>query len=204
MKNKKLIVAALLGLAPVIPAATMNKAKSDLENQQEEVMIFRKGTLEDADALTKLAIYTWLNIYKDFVPKSQWPDLTYEARKQRIVNVLNSKDCVCIVCEINGEIVGMIFARSNQHYKDDRYQFCIKWLYIYPKYMRRGISMFLFKTLVDKLKTMGVHGLMLWCIEANKPAINFYKKLNGTMIENVEIPEAFHGIQCVVFTWDLK
>lgn len=120
----------------------------------------RKARIEDLDLIQRIENLSFKNPYPPYYTKA----------------LLESLSDVSLVSEVEGKIVGYIFARVE--YKSVGHIITIA---VDPRYRRMGIGEKLMRAALSILRKFSCISVYLEVRVSNKPAINLYKKLGFTI-----------------------
>ncbi|CCH48527.1 GNAT family N-acetyltransferase [Pseudodesulfovibrio piezophilus] len=124
----------------------------------------RSATEDDVFAMEQIMRDAFENSYAHFMPEQYvraWFD-TNQAQKSVRVGLGRAG-----VTEIMGRVVGFVMYLDNT----------ITQLWVDPKYTRKGAGRALVEWIEGEYRTKGYPTITLYCYEANRDALEFYKKL---------------------------
>lgn len=135
---------------------------------------------DDRMAISRIYEESWKYVYKNIIPQ----EFLDSIEAGRWVSALDSSDWYTLVCVEDGKYIGTSsFCRSR--FPDyPKYGEIIS-IYLLPDYIGKGYGEKLFDKAVYELKKQGYDKLLLWVLEDNTLAKNFYKKHNFIETENV-------------------
>ena len=134
----------------------------------------RKATLSDIKAIRDLVVE--LAVYEK---EPNAVTATLEDYKSNFEN--NWFECQ--VAELNNEVIGMILYYNTYSTWKGRMLYLEDFV-VSEKHRRKGIGELLFERLFEVAKEKDVKIIKWQVIEWNEPAINFYKKYEGMMMED--------------------
>lgn len=139
----------------------------------------REGTLNDAESITMVHIKGWQDSYKGIIKQSTLDALSYGERFKLRQSVLNDTNIACFVAEIDARVVGFcdVGPARTEPQSDCRGE--IYAIYILEKYQRMGIGSTLWTTGISFLHKHGLVPYMLWTLEKNQKARQFYENQSG-------------------------
>jgi len=148
-----------------------------------ENLTFQKATGEDADEYTKCHTLCWQAAYKGIVSDDFLEGLTarYDERVENFRNCLTTSDSknYCVMCD--DEMIGfLVFGKSRDDDKPDYGE--INGIYLRKEYWDKGFGKKILEFAMEELKQMGYDNIIIWTLEANQRARQFYKK-NGFVID---------------------
>lgn len=74
-------------------------------------------------------------------------------------------------------------------------------LYVLPSHHRRGFGHRLVRAVAGRLTAAGTRSMLLWVLEANTPAREFYEALGGTVVRGRHIDIGGVPLTEVAYTW---
>lgn len=106
-----------------------------------------------------------------------------------------------MVLEINGDIVGYATIGANR-IKELPQDGEIYEIYLFPQYQGLGLGSRLFSAARKQLEEHGFYGLVVWALEENPSAIEFYTRRGGKVAaEGVEVFDQ-QALKKLAFTWN--
>jgi len=142
-----------------------------------------KASLGDAEEVLYVINTSNREAYKNIIPKEHFkvPVLSLEELMKRF------EIMTFYVYKIEGKIVG-VAALQIESEETGR----LHWVYILPKYQRKGIGTALITHLERKAKELNLRGLRLLTILEARSAVNFYKKLGYNLANKIKRPHGFN------------
>jgi len=142
----------------------------------EDFVEIREATAGDGRALAGVFAESWLATYRGIIPH------------QTLTSMISRRDIAWwskaarasqkpLVLAINGEVVGYASvgpARIDCLAKGEIYE-----LYLAPAYQGLGFGERLFETCRYRLDSAGLDGLIVWALNENEAAIDFYIRRGG-------------------------
>ena len=159
-------------------------------NSVAPAVCIRPATVDDALAISRVHVRTWLSTYRGIVADSfldALDPLTREPRWRDLLARAAAEGRMVFVAELAGspgEIVG--FASCGPQ-RDDlvldgvTYDIEIYALYLTPECQRQGIGRRLVGVAADWLVEHGGRSIVIWALEKNGPARAFYEALGGVL-----------------------
>ena len=144
-------------------------------------MKIRKAKIEDADQIVSINVFGWKDTYKNIFPNDFLDNLDPYSTES-IEKCKKSIDQYA-VCELNGEVVGMVRYGKNKKGLGDN---CgeIYALYLKKEFKNKGIGTklvdFAFNELKKKCDTSVISTLI------DNSANEFYKKIGGKLIDKCD------------------
>jgi len=147
---------------------------------------FREGTIEDKEQLKELAISSYAQFEK-VLTEENWNSL-YENLKAESSYTEILKIAKCFVCEVEGEIIGVVYLVPSGHPTDI---FAESWSYIRmvgvnPKYRGNGISAKLTQHCIAYATKSGEQIIALHTSEFMNAARHIYEKLGFKRIKELK------------------
>ena len=174
-------------------------AKNHPLNSQNKIIV-RPATTQDGQQMAALFMTAWHTNLKDFVPAGFLDQFQHDKQKEKYSARVIDPAWILLVAEFQNNIVGMIGATASNSNSD---QTELKSMYIAPLYQRQGIGTLLLNKLFSELKRHNTKNVIVWCIEANKPACSFYEKHGAIRIKNIATPEQYSSFPHNSYNWDL-
>lgn len=146
------------------------------------MMGIRKAEIKDARVLARIHISAWKKAYRHIVSPGFLQKLDEKKRAESFQKAIAGNPEETFLIEDKGKVVGFTTIGECRDDDKDRDVGEIWGLYIDPDYWRKGygkkLTEFSEKTLRDRKKTK----VVLWVLEKNNIARDFYRK-NGFVIE---------------------
>lgn len=154
--------------------------------------------LDDAPAIARVHVETWRSAYRGIVSDtylaslspaeraSQWCDFLADSAGTRFLLVA-ADDKV-------DELIGFA-AAGPERSGDPNYLGELYALYVLPSHQRRGFGHRLVRAGAGRLAAAGTRSMLLWVLDANTPAREFYEALGGTVVrgQRIAISEVCHS-----------
>jgi ribosomal protein S18 acetylase RimI-like enzyme len=173
-------------------------------------MLIRVARQEDAAAMARVMVDTYLAAHRDQVPAEVWAkraqEWTYDVSEQGWARTLraiaadvNPQECV-YVAEAGGELVGLSmggpaktdgFPQTGEVYA----------LYVQASQQWRGLGRRLVQAVAAHLAQHGMTALQIGCLAANAPARRFYEALGGRLVDERLFDEEGVLLPEVVYEW---
>ena len=141
--------------------------------------MIREARVGDAARIAEIDVTSSRFAYKDIIPDDcLYKDLSVEARIPVYERWINEKRFDLYVYEDpdTGLITGMMGIGICED-EDKKDAFELHFLYIDPDHVRQGIGSQMLQFFEGKGKEKGIHEFVIWVLEENGMAINFYEKL---------------------------
>jgi ribosomal protein S18 acetylase RimI-like enzyme len=171
-----------------------------------EKILIREALPGDAGAVALVQIKTWQHAYVSIFPKDKLTSLDRELVSREVrweANISNQDSYpVFFVAEnAEGEVIG--FAGAGEQVKEEYpHDAELYLIYVLPGYQRAGIGRRLFNAAAEKLILLGFTSLILWVLEQNEPSRNFYRKLGGKEVGELDYLRWDKTYQLVAYGWD--
>ena len=148
---------------------------------EEERMKIRKASIEDADQIVSINVFSWKDTYKNIFPDNFLDSLDPNSTES-IEKCKKSIDQYA-VCELNGEVVGMVRYGKNKKGLSDN---CgeIYALYLKSGFKNKGIGTKLVEFAFNELKAN--YDIAVISTLVQNPANEFYKKIGGKLIDKCD------------------
>lgn len=129
-------------------------------------------TQELASVASRIYAESWKVAYSGIVPQKYLDDLSAD----RWTLGLENSPFRNFLLRDNGVFVA---TSSIVNARDSKYKGYgeIVSIYVLPEYFNKGYGTFLFKRMVEQLRTMGLKKICLWVLEENIKAKRFYTKM---------------------------
>jgi ribosomal protein S18 acetylase RimI-like enzyme len=159
--------------------------KKIIENKKNNIQI-RRAQVNDAPILAKVHVESWQKAYQEIVPESFLKGFTYLKRKAAFREALINKTEETYIAEEGDNIVGILtIGASRDSDLDNKATGEIWGIYLLSDYWRRGIGAFLVNEGESILRNRGHKDIVLWVLEANTAARNFYEAM-GYVLDGKE------------------
>ncbi len=159
----------------------------------------RRADLRDAGAIADVHHEAWLGAYSGIIPHKALTKMVGRRGIEWWKNAIRRAANIIIV-EIGGEVVGYATIGRNRA-RQLQQQGEIYELYLKPEYQGIGLGSRLFSAARKLLDSNGLKGVVVWALEDNTGALNFYEGLGGRDIaEGVEVFDA-KALRKVAFVW---
>ena len=152
-------------------------------NINQEQVIIRYATIDDARQIAEIIVEDWKIAYKGIIDSDFLDSMNVEERYQRELQRYQ----IYKVAEINGEILGLTW----NEFADNEDSDCeIIALYIKCGKRKSGIGRIMFHDSVEQFKAAGKSKMIIWCLKENYEARKFYDFLHdGLGVSKVRFPE---------------
>lgn len=160
----------------------------------------RRAEPQDASAIADVHHDTWVGTYAGLIPHRALNKMI-SRRGRAWWAVAVKRAASVLVIEIGGKVVGYATLGRNRA-RELPQQGEIYELYVRPEYQGIGLGTRLFNAAREKLSGHGLSGLVVWALEDNTNAVNFYSGIGGRDVaEGVEVFDA-KALRKVAFVWN--
>ena len=160
----------------------------------------RKAEPRDADAIADVHHEAWRGAYAGIIPYRALASMINRRGAPWWANAIRRAASVLVV-EIGGEIAGYATLGRNRA-RELPQQGEIYELYLRPEYQGIGLGTRLFAAAREKLAAHGLKGMVVWALEENANALDFYAGAGGRDVaEGVEVFDQ-KALRKVAFVWD--
>jgi GNAT superfamily N-acetyltransferase len=154
-------------------------------------VLIRSGTPEEAEAVARVHLETWRAAYGHVFPRDRLDDMSSERVAQRAAL---HRRFPPTVAEIDGRIVGFVSVGASRDEDADGELFAI---YVHPDQWGTGVGRALIAAGEQELLALGHRDVVLWVLEDNPRARQFYESAGWTAdgakrpieVLGVEVPE---------------
>lgn len=167
-------------------------------------MIIREATLADALSIAKVHIDTWRTTYKGIVSDEYLNGLTYDKKEKIWQNIIDDamKDEKHIFVAEDEEVGVIGFTSCGPEREgEDLYKGEIYAIYIIKEFQNRGIGKLLFNRVVEKINELKIHSMIIWALEDNHSACNFYKSNGGKKVKEKCIKIGDGTFKEIAYEW---
>ncbi|MEL7650057.1 MAG: GNAT family N-acetyltransferase [Sedimentibacter sp.] len=149
-------------------------------------MIIREAKISDAFSIAKVSVDAWRTTYKGILSYEYLNNLSYEQREQAMKNIISNstRDGISIFVaeESKNGIVGFSTC-GRERSNDEIYHGELYDIYIIKEYQNKGIGSMLLNYVQERLSSQKLQPMLIWVLEDNKPACNFYEIRGGNRIK---------------------
>lgn len=154
-------------------------------SQIKEIQL-RRATVDDAEAIAAIRIEGWRTAYRGMIPDSYLNQMDIEENAtywRTILQALPTKtDRLCVYVAVSGdEVIGFISASKLEQAKLEK-DAEINAIYIRPQWQRCGIGKRMLHKVARSLLAMECLNCVIWVIDGNSPARNFFEELGGELL----------------------
>jgi len=133
----------------------------------------------DALAIADVFHLAWRNTYMGIIPHEYLERIIKKRGVAWWRSAIRSPDGVSVL-KFDGRVVGYAICGHNRY--KNTHQGEIYELYIKPDYQGIGLGELLFEACLNTLDERRLRGMILWCLNDNTNAIEFYERRGGLPI----------------------
>ena len=167
----------------------------------------RQATCEDAAAIARVHVASWLTTYRGLMPDAVLDGLSVERRQRQWEQWLcgvETAPCIFVAEDEHGEVIG--FASGGPPQVSDEvpgYDSELYTVYLLQTAQRQGAGRRLVAAVAEHLLAAGNHAMLLWVLGTNEPSRRFYERIGGR--ELMTKPANFGGAMLdeVAYGYDL-
>jgi GNAT superfamily N-acetyltransferase len=160
----------------------------------------RKAEPRDAAAIADVHHDAWRGAYSGIIPYRALARMINRRGVNWWTNAIRRAASVLVI-EIGGEIAGYATLGRNRA-RELPQQGEIYELYLRPEYQGIGLGSRLFAAARQKLSSHGLKGMVVWALEENANALDFYAGAGGRDVaEGIEVFDN-KALRKVAFVWD--
>jgi ribosomal protein S18 acetylase RimI-like enzyme len=160
----------------------------------------RKAEPRDADAIADVHQAAWRGAYAGIIPHKALTAMINRRGRDWWANAIRRAASILVV-EIGGKVAGYATLGRNRA-RELPQQGEIYELYLSPECQGIGLGTRLFQTARQRLAANGLKGLVVWALEENHGALDFYQGAGGRDVaEGVEVFDS-KALRKVAFVWD--
>lgn len=154
-------------------------------NKIKEIQL-RRATVADAEAIAAIRIEGWRTTYRGMIPDSYLNEMDMNENVLHWRTILQAlpvkEDSLCVYVAVSeDEIVGFVSAMKLPEPKLGK-DGEINAIYIRPQWQRCGIGKRMLHKAARSLQAMGCTSCVIWVIDGNSQARNFYEELGGEIL----------------------
>jgi ribosomal protein S18 acetylase RimI-like enzyme len=173
-------------------------------------MTIRPAQIEDAPALARVMVDTFLAAHRGQIPEAAW-----EKRRQEWTYAVSERSWARYLGEmaagespgeylyVGEDETGTVVGLASGHPARDAGERVgtIGGLYVLPSHQGRGLGRRLAQAVAARLARDGMSALQIGCLAANAPARSFYEALGGVVVAEREVDEGGFMLPEVVYGW---
>ena len=155
--------------------------------------MIRQATVNDVDVITNVHIASWRSAYKGLIPEEDLANLDHAERRNMWSASIQQHPSETIVAAKENSIIGFVNFGTYRDNEDDRGTAEIRAIYLLESFWGKGIGSELLDYCTDKSIVSGYTSLVLWVLESNSRAIEFYCK-HGFKFDGQKKTETIRGV----------
>ncbi|MET0575108.1 MAG: GNAT family N-acetyltransferase [Mesorhizobium sp.] len=160
----------------------------------------RKAELRDADAIADVHHEAWRGAYAGIIPHRALNAMINRRGRDWWAQAIRRAASVLVV-EVGGKVAGYATLGRNRA-RELPQQGEIYELYLRPECQGIGLGSRLFSAAREKLASHGLRGMVVWALEENSNALDFYAGAGGRDVaEGVEVFDQ-KALRKVAFVWE--
>lgn len=169
---------------------------SMLESRSQ--IVVRKGAAGDAQALSELFADSWRSAYRGIIPHMHLENIVRRRDSGWWRNALGAGEGL-LVLEIAGVVAG--YATFGRARSKGRFQGEIYELYLAPTHQGLGFGEYLFEGVRHALDMRRLDGLVVWALNDNAQACEFYRRRGGRPIAKIVDTMGGAKLLKIAFGW---
>lgn len=160
--------------------------------------IIRIAEVQDAGAIAQNHIYSWQEMYKEFIPASILENLSLKERAQQWHDLIKEKNTV-LVLEVDNQVIGFASICAFRGTKPEDLKDLkdligeISAIYLHPDYWRLGLGTILCQAALSELFSLGYKTTCLWVLSDNAQAQGFYASIGFEKTNTIKMEEFYEG-----------
>lgn len=160
----------------------------------------RRAAEKDAEAIAGIHEESWRGAYAGIIPHKVLTTMINRRGSAWWANAIRRASAVLVV-EVGDEIAGYATLGRNRA-RELPQQGEIYELYLRPEYQGVGLGTRLFAAARERLARHGLKGLVVWALEDNRGAVDFYHGSGGRDVaEGIEIFDQ-KALKKIAFVWE--
>lgn len=166
------------------------------------MIAIRKAVLEDASAIATVHVAAWKETYRGIVSDEVLNNLSIQRRTDQWLNSLSDGTHAyhrAFVAEVDNQVVGFA-SYGRPQVKDVNFDGELFAIYILKAAHKMGIGRLLVQSVVNGLRDMGSHSMMIWVLKDN-PARGFYERLGSEYLYERSIEIGSDTLMEVAYGW---
>ena len=162
-------------------------------------MLIRSAVPNDADAIARVHIDSWLTTYRGLMPDNVLDNLSFDRRREWWQSILRDQAEQVLVAEEDSQVVGFTYFGAERE-NDPVYRGELYAIYLLMDYQKKGIGRLLFKASAEGLLKLGMNNMLLWVLSIN-PARHFYERLGGKYLRDKSVEIGGASLQESAYGW---
>lgn len=164
-------------------------------------IVVRKAVPSDATRLAEVFAESWRGAYRGIIPDIHLEDMIRRRGKAWWAGAIRAGDGL-IVIDVGRKLVGYAtFGLARSRTRRANAQGEIYELYLHPHFQGQGLGEHVFESCRHRLDMRGLDGLIVWALEDNSQATDFYWRRGGRPV--AEAREKFGTAERnkIAFVW---
>ena len=157
-------------------------------------VVLRPATVRDAAAIAAVRVASWRATYRGMMPDDYLDDMDVGDSTELWAKVLSTAPSKLVAVYVAESDAGVVGFASGNLLAEKKFGLDAELgaVYLMPHVQRAGIGRRLVAAVANTLMSRDATGLVVWVIAGNKPAREFYKQLDATLL--VEQPFEWDGL----------
>ena len=175
-------------------------------------MRIRAAQVEDAPALGRVMVTSWLSAHRGQMPDAAWqkrvaewtPEVSARAWARLLDECADDSEprvVLLVADDDNGDLVALALGRAAEG-DTSGLAAQLDALYVLPDQQGRGIGRWLLREAASELATLGFARLLVGVLTANLPARAFYEAMGGREVAQRSADEEGYPLPETVYAWD--
>lgn len=144
----------------------------------------RVASLDDVVQIAQIHVDSWAYAYTGLMPQSYIESYTLAKRQQLWANIIGRKLAQVLVADCGGVLVGFLcFGQPKDLAGTQNYE--LSSIYLHPEKIGLGIGQVLYDECEKMLQVRQAKRIVVWALDGNERALNFYVKQGFTRTGNV-------------------
>ena len=146
----------------------------------QQNIVIRKGTPRDAGNIAYVHVAAWQAAYRDLLPAEFLQSLSVEQRQiywERTLSNVDSPLSISVAENDDDGIIGFVLTGPARDVEESENWGEVMAIYVLEHKWRQGVGWKLWQSALNELNSIACKAIMLWVLEGNKRAINFYEKV---------------------------
>lgn len=164
-------------------------------------IVVRKAVPSDATALAEVFGESWRGAYAGIIPSIHLEDMIRRRGKGWWTGAIRAGEGL-IVLDVGRKVAGYAsFGLARSRSRRANVQGEIYELYLHPHYQGLGLGERMFESCRYRLDLRGLDGLIVWALEDNIQAIDFYWRRGGRPIAETRERFGRAELNKIAFVW---
>lgn len=156
--------------------------------------------MADAAAIARVHVATWRTAYRELLPDDFLRSLDATGYEGRWVRAISDPGIRVYVAEDGDEVVGFA-SGGRERAGEPQFSGELYALYVLNEAQGHGHGRQLVRAVVDGLRDMQLHDMIVWVLRDNANARRFYERLGGVFVREQAITIASNVLQEVSYGW---